>query len=96
MKKVMAILLALALILGLAACGTSSGETTTNDDSTPQAADNSQSQSADTTAITADSAEKADIESALNLANIKPEWTYSENADAWTMAIVTAVTNAEL
>lgn len=96
MKKVMAILLALALVLGLAACGTSSGETTTNDDSTPQAADNSQSQSADTTVIIADSAEKADIESALNLANIKPEWTYSENADAWTMAIVTAVTNAEL
>ncbi len=96
MKKVMAILLALALVLGLAACGTSSGETTTNDDSTPQAADNSQGQSADTTVITADSAEKADIESALNLANIKPEWTYSENADAWTMAIVTAVTNAEL
>ncbi len=82
MKKVMAILLALALILGLAACGSSSGETTTNDDSTPQAADNSQGQSADTTVITADSAEKADIESALNLANIKPEWTYSENADA--------------
>ena len=96
MKKVMAILLALALVLGLAACGTSSGETTTNDDSTPQTADNSQSQSADTTVITAESAEKADIESALNLANIKPEWTYSENADAWTMAIVTAVTNAEL
>ena len=95
MKKVMAILLALALVLGLAACGTSSGETTTND-STPQTADNSQSQSADTTVITADSAQKADIESALNLANIKPEWTYSENADAWTMAIVTAVTNAEL
>lgn len=96
MKKLMAILLALALVLGLAACSTSSGETTTNDDSTPQAADSSQSQSADTTVITADSAEKADIESALNLANIKPEWTYSENADAWTMAIVTAVTNAEL
>ena len=95
MKKVMAIL-ALALVLGLAVCGTSSGETMTNDDSTPQAADNSQSQSADTTVITADSAEKADIESALNLANIRPEWTYSENADAWTMAIVTAVTNAEL
>ena len=96
MKKVMAILLALTLVLGLAICGTSSGETTTNDDSTPQTADNSQSQSADTTVITADSAQKADIESALNLANIKPEWTYSENADAWTMAIVTAVTNAEL
>lgn len=38
----------------------------------------------------------ADIETALDLANIKPEWTYSESSDAWTMAVVTAVTNAEL
>ena len=96
MKKTIAILLALTLVLGLAACRSSSGETTTNDNSTPQTADNSQSQSADTTVVTADSAEKADIENALNLASIKPKWTYSENADAWTMAIVTAVTNAEL
>ena len=95
-RRLFAVLLAAVIVLTLAACGTGSGETTTNDDSTPQAADNSQSQSADTTVIIADSAEKADIESALNLANIKPEWTYSENADAWTMAIVTAVTNAEL
>ena len=96
MKKLMALLLALTLVLGLAACGTSSGETTTNDNSTSQTADNSQSQSADTTVIAEGHAEKADIESSLNLANIKPEWTYSENADAWTMAIVAAVTNAEL
>ncbi len=41
-------------------------------------------------------AEKTGIEEALNLANINPEWTYSEEADAWTMAAVTAVTNAEL
>ncbi|MCR5137121.1 MAG: hypothetical protein K6C12_08480, partial [Oscillospiraceae bacterium] len=81
MKKsgnIIALLLTLTLVLGLVACGTSSGETATNDNSTPQTADSSQSQSADTTVITAESAEKADIESALNLANIKPEWTYSE------------------
>ena len=95
-KNMIALLLAVLLIISLAACGSGSGETAANDDSTLQAADNSQSQSADTTVITADSTEKADIESALNLANIKPEWTYSENADVWTMAIVTAVTNAEL
>ena len=47
MKKVMAIFLALTLLLGLAACGTSSVETTTNENGTPQTADNSQSQSAD-------------------------------------------------
>ena len=46
----------------------------------------------------ADSAgqEKAAIEEALNLENINPEWTYNEESDAWTMAAVTAVTNAEL
>lgn len=75
---------------------TSVEESTTNDVRSQQTRDNGQSQSTDTTVITADSAEKADIEAALNLANIKPEWTYSENADAWTMAVVTAVTNAEL
>ena len=91
MKKVIALLLPFVLVLSLAACGTSSNET-----STDQAADSNQSQSANTTVITADSADKADIESALNLANIKPEWMYSENTDAWTMAIVTAVANAEL
>ena len=103
MKKTIALLLAAMLSSGLAACGTSSSEiaddssvSQTNEDGPQQAADNSQSQSAETTVITADSAEKEDIEAALNLANIKPEWTYSESADAWTMAIVTAVTNAEL
>ncbi len=103
MKKTIAFLLAAMLSSSLAACGTSSSETTddssisqTNEVGPQQAADNSQSQSAETTVITADSEEKEDIEAALNLANIKPEWTYSESADAWTMAIVTAVTNAEL
>ena len=96
MKKTITILLTLTLTLGLAACGAESVETSTAESSTSRTADHSQSQSAETTVITADSAEKADIEAALNLANIKPEWTYSETADAWTMAIVTAVTNAEL
>ena len=36
------------------------------------------------------------IENALNLANMGAEWTYSEAADAWTLSVVTAVTNAEL
>ena len=54
---------------------------------------NSVSDNSDNTTVTED---KAEIEAALNLANIKPEWTYSESADAWTMAVVTAVVNAEL
>ena len=52
--------------------------------------------SGETLVVTAESADKEDIETALNLANIKPEWSYSEDTDAWTMAIVTAVTDAEL
>ena len=96
MKKTIAILLALTLTLGLAACGTSAEELATIDVSSQQTQETGQSGSADTIVITTDSAEKADIEAALNLANINPEWTYSESADAWTMAIVTAVTNAEL
>ncbi len=96
LKKMIALLLAAQLVTGLAACGTGAGETVTNENGTAETADDGQNRSADTTVVVADSAEKADIESALNLANIKPEWTYSEDADAWTMAVVTAVTNAEL
>lgn len=39
---------------------------------------------------------KAEIEEALNLANMSAEWTYDEEADAWTMAPVTAVTAPEI
>ena len=37
-----------------------------------------------------------EIEEALNLANMDPEWTYSDSADAWTLSIVTAVTEPEI
>ena len=94
-RKLLALLLALTFVVSLCACGNNtSNETSNNTSSTPVGT--AQSENSGTTVITSDSADKADIESALNLANIKPEWTYSENADAWTMAIVTAVTNAEL
>ena len=36
------------------------------------------------------------IEEALNLANMNAEWTYSDSSDAWTLSIVTAVTNPEI
>ena len=39
---------------------------------------------------------KAAIEKALDLSNMDAEWTYSEDADAWTMSSVTAVTNPEI
>lgn len=83
MKKAIALLTALILVLGFAACGTNSDGT-------------DGSQITETNQGISDSADKTVIEKALNLANIQPEWTYSENADAWTMAVVTAVANAEL
>ena len=58
--------------------------------------ENKQESSVSTQVITADASDKESIEDALNLANVKPEWTYSEESDSWTMGIVTAVTNAEL
>ena len=94
-RKLLALLLALTLVASLCACdNNTSNDTSDNTSSTTDGT--TQSENSGTTIISSDSADKADIESALNLANIKPEWTYSENADAWTMAIVTAVTNAEL
>ena len=38
----------------------------------------------------------SEIENALNLKNLSPEWTYSDSADAWVMSVVTAVTKPEL
>ena len=44
-------------------------------------------------AETADASDKETIEYALNLKNMDQEWTYSASSDAWTLSIVTAVTN---
>ncbi len=40
-----------------------------------------------------EASDKAAIEAALDLSNMDQEWTYSAEADAWTLGIVTAVTN---
>ena len=105
--KLLALLLALTLVVSLCACSNNTAkdgssvsepasESSQSNSSSELPGESSEPGSEGTTVITTDSADKAEIEAALNLANIKPEWTYSENADAWTMAIVTAVTNAEL
>ena len=88
--RLLALLLAALLMTACAATSSANSSSSAGPDT------NDSSSDSDTTVITASSGEKADIEAALNLANIKPEWTYSESANAWTMAIVTAVTNAEL
>ncbi|SFG72498.1 hypothetical protein SAMN04487761_14224 [Lachnospiraceae bacterium C7] len=36
------------------------------------------------------------IEKKLNLSNMKAEWSYDKNSDAWTMSSVTAVTDPEI
>ena len=64
-RKTIAILPALTLALGLAACGTSAEELTTTDVSSQQTQETGHSGSADTTVITTDSADKADIEAVV-------------------------------
>ena len=38
----------------------------------------------------------SEIENALDLKNMDPEWTYSASSDAWTLSVVTAVTKPEI
>ena len=89
MKRTISFLLSASLTAGIWISGMAAENTT-------GVMENRQGSSADTLVVTAASSDKASIEDALNLANISPEWTYSEEADAWTMGIVTAVANAEL
>lgn len=84
MKKRKVLALGVAVAMGLSACGTAGTQST------------STSSTEETTPGQVVIEGKEAIESALNLANIKPEWTYDESSDSWIMAIVTAVTNAEL
>lgn len=83
-KKALALLMAFVLVLSLSACssGNSTPETDTNSQTTTESADKT--------------AEMTAIEDALNLSNMNAEWTYSESSDAWTLSIVTAVTNPEI
>ncbi len=50
--------------------------------------------------VTVSPEEKTDemkaIEEALDLSNMNSEWTYSDTDKAWTLSVVTAVTNAEI
>ena len=87
--KGISLILSILMIVSLCACGSSATADATGSE-TPV------SQSTETTVVTAESGDKEAIEAALDLRNIGAAWTYSENADAWTMSPVTAVTNAEL
>ena len=87
--KGISLILSILMIVSLCACGSSATADATGSE-TPV------SQSTETTVVTAESGDKEAIEAALDLGNFGATWTYSENADAWTMSPVTAVTNAEL
>ena len=96
-SAIAAFAVAATLAVGLIGCGQSSSTTSSESAaSTTTSASASGSTTSSTTVVTAASSDKADIEAALDLANVKPEWTYSDSADAWTMAPVTSSVNAEL
>ncbi|MCD7754795.1 MAG: hypothetical protein LUJ09_00425 [Firmicutes bacterium] len=86
MKKLTAMLCALALVISLGACSTTSSDTGSGDTS-----------DSGTESQVADSTEKAYIESVLNLANNTDyTWSYDSGADAWVMSIVSAVAYPEI
>ena len=90
-SRLFALLLVLMLAAGLCACGNSASDGTENNTSGNQEV-TSGSETSGTTATTSgdtgttaaasDSTDKTDIESALTLANKKPDRTYSETSDA--------------
>ena len=91
--KIAALAMAAALALGMCACSSGSGS---GSESQAQDATTSGAQSDAQAQTTASSGDKASIEEALDLANMGAEWTYSEDADAWTLSVVTAVANPEI
>ncbi len=85
MKKLIAMALSLTMVLSLTACGDTVNET---DSAAPESSVSEQA------AITSD---KEYIETTLNLSNNEDqEWTYSEDADAWVLSIVSAVVYPEI
>ncbi len=86
MKKFTALLCAVAMLMSLAACGSTASSSGTSESS------DSSSSEAQTTA-----SDKEYIESTLNLANNTDyTWSYNSGADAWVMSIVSAVAYPEI
>lgn len=89
-KKTIALLLAFTMVLGLCACSQNT-EPTQGTSETTQTTENAQ------TNLSEIEYDKDYIEQTLNLANnANQEWTYSENADAWVLSVVSAVAYPEL
>ncbi len=90
LKKTIALLLAITMLLSLCACS-QNAEPTQDIAETVQTIENAQ------TNLSEIEYDKDYIEHTLNLANnTNQEWTYSENADAWVLSVVSAVAYPEL
>lgn len=102
-SKPIALLLTLALLAGLAACGGTAVESVQTPDPTEEPPVQTAGSVEEDPAQTAGPAdgptdpERAYIEETLNLANNpEQEWIYSKSADAWTLSVVSAVVYPEL
>jgi len=99
-KKITAVMLSLSLGLGLFGCSaageSSTSDATGNTESSSEASSEQTGSTAQTVAAADKTSDMLAIEEALDLANMNAEWTYSDNADAWTLSVVTAVTKAEI
>ena len=100
--RILSFMLALSVVLAGCSNTDSSSESKTESSSSTESTASSSAET-DSTAKSdsksetpAVSSDKSGIESALNLANMNAEWTYSDSADAWTMTSVTSVTNPEI
>ena len=100
-KKILAVFLSLAMAAGTCGCAGELGNT-----DAPQEGGNAQAGTEESRSSQADAAEggsqgdmeeRVYIEQTLNLAENKgQEWTYSKDADAWVLSIVSAVAYPEL
>lgn len=82
-RKWLAVVLALAVVLTMCLAGCKKNETTDNSVKEVVTYEKTEAQKA--------------IETALDLSNMEDqEWSYDKDADAWTLSIVTAVTNPEI
>lgn len=89
-KRMIAVLLSLAMVAGLYGCA---GEP----EDTPQGGGTEEIGGSTEEGSQTDTGEKEYIEQVLNLAyNEGQEWTYSKDADAWVLSIVSAVAYPEL
>ncbi|MCR4675602.1 MAG: hypothetical protein K5634_00020, partial [Sphaerochaetaceae bacterium] len=87
MKKIVNIFIVVLACLAVCSCSSAAKNTAEAATTTTTATTNTSA---------SDVSNKTEIESALNLANMNAEWTYSDSSDSWTLSIVTAVTNPEI